>query len=353
VARKPKPYLHQGWYVTGAGGKYTKLCREVEGPERAAALLADLLAGKPPAPADGLTLAAAFSLYMNHADSYYRLPSGKASNEPNCIRHAWAELLTLYGDMPAASLTRQHVAAARQRMVDRKLARLTINKSLGRIKRAIRWLVQSGHLPDQCYTTLLILENLKPHRSPAVETEEVTPVSGNDFECTLPYLTEPWNCLARLQWYSGMRPGEVCGLKLGHLDKRKGDVWYADFRKEHKMAYRGRKRVVVLGPQAIDILRPAVDRAALLGRDSVFFVTRQMRQPTVMAYDHAVARACDKAGVSRWHPNQIRHSYLTWVRENFGLDVAQAVAGHARADVTQVYAALATEKAEIAAKSPR
>jgi hypothetical protein len=37
-------------------------------------------------------------------------------------------------------------------------------------------------------------------------------------------------------------------------------------------------------------------------------------------------------------PNQLRHLHLTEVRRRFGLEAAQVAAGHARADVTQVYA---------------
>ena len=90
------------------------------------------------------------------------------------------------------------------------------------------------------------------------------------------------------------------------------------------------------------------------------------------AYEHAIARACDKAfpapyplgqcrgeSVSEWHerltaeertelaawqsahrwaPNQLRHTFATEVRKVHGLEAAQVLLGHARADVTQVYA---------------
>ena len=39
-----------------------------------------------------------------------------------------------------------------------------------------------------------------------------------------------------------------------------------------------------------------------------------------------------------WHPNQLRHTKATEVRQQFGLEAAQVVLGHATADVTQVYA---------------
>jgi len=40
----------------------------------------------------------------------------------------------------------------------------------------------------------------------------------------------------------------------------------------------------------------------------------------------------------RWHPNQLRHTFATRVRKQHGLEAAQVLLGHARADVTQVYA---------------
>jgi integrase len=51
-----------------------------------------------------------------------------------------------------------------------------------------------------------------------------------------------------------------------------------------------------------------------------------------------VARACDRAGVPHWHPNQLRHLFATEVRRRYGLEAAQVALGHAKADVTQVYA---------------
>ena len=39
-----------------------------------------------------------------------------------------------------------------------------------------------------------------------------------------------------------------------------------------------------------------------------------------------------------WAPNRLRHTRATEVRKQFGLEAAQVILGHAKADVTQVYA---------------
>ena len=49
-------------------------------------------------------------------------------------------------------------------------------------------------------------------------------------------------------------------------------------------------------------------------------------------------RAYGKAGVPVWTPHRLRHNAATQIRKEFGLEAAQLLLGHARADVTQVYA---------------
>jgi site-specific recombinase XerC len=54
--------------------------------------------------------------------------------------------------------------------------------------------------------------------------------------------------------------------------------------------------------------------------------------------------ADDPAAVEKWRsehhwfPNQLRHTAGTEIRRRFGLEAAQTVLGHSKADVTQVYA---------------
>jgi integrase len=70
--------------------------------------------------------------------------------------------------------------------------------------------------------------------------------------------------------------------------------------------------------------------------------TRPSRRPgrsyRAVTYNRAVARACEKAGVPRWHVNQVRHMHATEVRRRYGLEAAQVALGHSQANVTQVYA---------------
>jgi integrase len=40
----------------------------------------------------------------------------------------------------------------------------------------------------------------------------------------------------------------------------------------------------------------------------------------------------------KWCPLQLRHTAATTIRKRFGLEAAQTVLGHSKADVTQIYA---------------
>ena len=81
--------------------------------------------------------------------------------------------------------------------------------------------------------------------------------------------------------------------------------------------------------------------------------TKRKRPPgeryTANSYQKAIRTACHAAGVVPWHSHQLRKAAATAIRAALGLEAAQHVLGHVRADVTQLYAerdlALAVEAA--------
>jgi integrase len=56
------------------------------------------------------------------------------------------------------------------------------------------------------------------------------------------------------------------------------------------------------------------------------------------SYRRAIRRACIKAGIPVWHPNQLRHCRLTEIRRQYGLEASKACAGHREIGTTQIYA---------------
>ena len=75
---------------------------------------------------------------------------------------------------------------------------------------------------------------------------------------------------------------------------------------------------------------------------------RPSKRPKRDHYDTASYRRAIKYGIVKakangvqilsWHPHQLRHSRATEVRRQYGVEGAQVALGHARADVTEIYA---------------
>ncbi|WP_162271889.1 tyrosine-type recombinase/integrase [Gemmata sp. SH-PL17] len=217
-----------------------------------------------------------------------------------------------------------------------------MNQHIGRIKRAVKWWVEEKLIPDAVADSLLLLPPLPAFRSAARETEPVGAVEWGVVQATVEQLVEPWRSLVMYQWWTGQRPGEACGLLVEWVTLTE-DGGRVDFGLNHKTGWRGTEKTLPIGPQAANVLRPWIESAKLRSREFVFATTwtargAEPRRTIPPSYARAVLRACKAAKVEPWHPNQLRHSFATRVRAALGLEAAQHALGHARADVTQIYA---------------
>lgn len=328
--------------------------------------------------AAGPTIAELSLSYARHVRDYYK---GDAPRQHH-ISRAIRALRLAYGTTPAADFGPLALASLQQGFVREKLSRGTVNSRVGELKRLFKWAVAKQLVPPSVFHGLECVEGLRRGHTEAREPKPIQPVDDAVVEATLPYLPPLLADMLRLQRLTGMRPGEVCTIRPADVD-RSQEVWM--YRPEsHKTSYLGRDRAIPLGPQAQDVLRPYLLRDAEAycfqpaesetKRHATQRANRktpvqpsqrnrrkrnQKRPPTTGhygkdAYRRAVARAVEIANRQRskaaaeqgtapdllphWHPNQLRHSMATRVRKLFGLEAAQVVLGHSRADITQIYA---------------
>lgn len=321
--------------------------------------------------------------FWRHALEHYRRPDGTPTQEISEYRQAFKVLRGLYGHTRATDFGPLSLKAVRAAMVGKGWARTLVNRRVGRVKRAFKWAASEQLVPVSVFQGLGTVAGLERGRSAAPEMEPVLPVAWGHVERTLPFLRPNIRAMIAVQWYTGMRPGEVCALRPADID-RSGRVWV--FRPAYsKMSYAGRKRAVLIGPLAQAVLaqfapadpagyyfspaasvdqfhaeRAANRRTPLYPshakRNAAKRVKERERKPaaryTNKSYGYAIRRAVARANwplveaaveldlhVPDWAPNQLRHAHGTAVRHRFGLEAAQVALGHARADVTQVYAA--------------
>jgi integrase len=281
----------------------------------------------------GLTVNELILAYWRHVEQHYRRPDGTPTNEQNEYRLVLRAVRAMYGHTAAADFGPLALKAVRQRMVESGLCRGVINQRVGRVKRMFKWAVGEELVPHGVYAALATVAGLAKGRSAARETEPVRPAPEAFVDAVLPLVRPPVAAMIEVQRLTGARPGEVCRMRAKDLDTS-GPIWL--FRPaRHKTEYRGRCRVIAVGPRAQAVIKP------FLGPDlgaCLFAPARGTAHYTNVTYAKAVGRACRKAGVPPWSPNRLRHNHATEVRRRFGLEAAGAALGHARMSATEIYA---------------
>ncbi len=331
-----------------------------------ARLVAECAVGRP-APADGLTVSELLLVFLRHAERHYRRADGTNTDELANYKQVLRLVRETHGQIPAAAFGPLALKAVRQRMIDRGWSRKNVNQQVGRVRRIFKHGVENELVPPSVLQSLKAVGGLQAGRSAARETAPVPPVPDSVVDLTLPHLNRHVAGLVRFQRLTGCRPGDAVRLRRCDVDPSKG-VWV--FRPHHhKLAHKNIDRAVYLGPQAQALLaefptaspdehvfsprRERDERNAkrAAGRKTKYYASRQgwqqrkaepQRAPgeryTVASYGYAVRRACAKHKIESWAPNQLRHSFATRVRKEHGLEAAQVLLGHSKADVTQVYA---------------
>jgi integrase len=300
--------------------------------------------------------------YFRHAQAYY-VKDGRPTSEQDNIRQALRFLRQLYGASPAVEFGSVALANVRQAMIAAGRSRKLINKDVHRIRGMFGWAVEKELLPVDVHQALRRLKGLRQGRTEARETAPVEPVAEESIRAILPHVSPQVAAMIQLQHLCGARPQEVVTIRPVEVDVS-GEVWLYHPR-HHKMEHFDRRKVIMLGPRAQEILRPWLERDAgsycfVPAETSAWHYRRSRRKAipetqveegeskvlklrpglkyTRHSYRVAVQRACKRAGIEPWSPRQLRQTRATAIRKAFGLEAAKAVLGHTDTKITEIYA---------------
>ncbi|HVL15555.1 MAG TPA: site-specific integrase, partial [Gemmata sp.] len=199
--------------------------------------------------------------FMRWALTHYRTPDGMPTTEIGEFKWSIRPVRELYGLTRAAEFGPRALAAIQAHMVGLGWCRTLVNRRIDRVKRVFKWAASQELVPVTVHQALRTLAGLRRGRTEARESEPVRPVDPALVVETLPFLTPHLRVMVELQRLTGMRPGEVCQLRFGDVD-RGGESWvYRPSR--HKTAHHGRSRVIHFGPRARAVV------TAFLLRDGV------------------------------------------------------------------------------------
>ncbi len=312
-----------------------------------------------PADATPLTVSELILAYFKFAQTHY-VKHGEPTSEQECLKQALRPVRQLYGTTPATEFGPRAFKNVRQSMIDAGRARKSINKDAHRIKRMYRWAVEEEMLAPDVYQKLRAVAPLAKGKTPARETGKVPPVPAEHVAAVLPHLPPPVAAMVQLQLLIGARPQEVMGLRPCDLTVGDGVWYFAPL--VHKTEHLDREKCIVLGPMAMAVLRPFLERDpeayCFSPAESVTWQHERSRTRPVKpgkvarkpeeyvnakytrhSYRLAVQRACRRAKVAVWSPRQLRHTRASQIRAAFGnLEAAKAVLGHTDTRVTEMYA---------------
>ena len=340
-----------------------------------------------------LTVAELAVLYVErHALTHYR-KGGQSTSELKCIQLALRHLVKVHGKTRVLDFGPVALKQVRQAMVDAGYQRKSINRHIGRIRRAFKWGVAEQLFPVATLTALETVDGLLAGRCDAPEGEPVRAISQAAIDAVEPYVSRPvWGAI-RVQLLTGMRPGEVLAMRGCDLNMS-GEIWEYTVT-GHKTVHHGKTRTVFIGPKAQIVIReflttdlqaylfrPAEGRGEYLSQfDDPEQDTQAGERYSGISYLVAIRRACErafgmpdelrkippanqskklktpdarKAFLSKrkrllraaaewrrahvWSPNQLRHSAATIIRREAGLEVARCVLGHSSAVTSEIYA---------------
>lgn len=264
--------------------------------------------------------------FLRHAVGHYVRVDGSATHEVDEYRLTIRYVASLYSHVPAREFGPLALKTLRQKFIDAGWCRSIVNRRVNRVRHLFKWAVAEELVPPSIREALSAVAGLQRGRSKVREAVPVEPVAVERVEAVLPFLRPEVAAMVQVQLLSGMRPGEVCTLRPAEID-RSGPVWL--YRPtQHKTGWRGKSRVIVIGPKAQEILEPftpsdgsdyyfsprrAVDRLhaeraanritprypSHMDRNASKRVAEPLRSPAEhydgVSYGHAIARACDRA----------------------------------------------------------
>jgi integrase len=270
-------------------------------------------------------------------------------------------LLDLYGSENAAEFGPLKLKRVREEMIRRVWTRHYINVSVGRIKRCFTWAASEELIPASVVEGLKTVAGLRQDRG-GREKDPVGAVPDDVVDRTLAAFRpgSPFVAMIKLQRLTGMRPGELLRLTPDAID-RTTDPWTYQ-PKRHKSQHHNRGRTVFFGPRAQSILSPILALkvgGARLFRASRCSYWRAIERASARAFPHPTlagipekeltdeqrAELAEWQKTNHWHPKMLRHAAATEVRRSDGLEAAQVILGHARANITEIYAERDADKA--------
>ncbi len=294
-----------------------------------------------------LTVSRLAVLFLKHAEKEY-VRNGKPTGETANFRTALKQLTNMYYGVRVIDFGPKKLKQLQASMVPSGYAQQTINGVVRRIRQVFDWGVSEEIVPGRIAQDLHTVAGLRAGRTTAPAPQPKRAIDPESVYAIKPFVTRPVWGIIQFMLLTGCRPSEALALKWSEIDNS-GDVWF--YRPgHHKTSHRGKSRSIAIGPKCQQVLNGLRE---LSRSDFVFDPQVGMDEFVRKAYgpkakarkvgdcytnhglNSAVRVACDKAGIPRWSPGQLRKTRATQARQQGDLETAQQVLGHSSKQTTE------------------
>lgn len=213
----------------------------------------------PPPTVDGRAEPYGFSVnevllaYLGYAERHYRGPDGNPTEEVAAVKRVARHVREVYGHTPAREFGPLALKAVRHRFVGLGWGRRSVKQQVERVRRVFKWAVAEELVPPAVHQALAAVAGLQRGRTDAREPDPVGPVEDAAVDAVLPHLNRHVRGLVEFQRLTGCRPGEACAVRRRDIDTGRAVWLYRPLR--HKGSWRGKSRVIALGPKAQALVR--------------------------------------------------------------------------------------------------
>lgn len=305
--------------------------------------------------------------YQAWASHRFRKGGAQTTHAVRIARATGLLVTAGFGRVPAADFSSRHLRQFQAYLAgdpDQRWSCRTMNAYVQTVRAMFRWGISQEFFGParQAMTILDALRLVEPVRpgcaleggKPPRETPGTTPVDLDVVRATQLQLEPTVAAMIEVQLLTGMRPMEVVRVAPKDITPGRDGVHVFHARGvAAKLAHRGTRRMVAIGPKAWEILssrapanpslpyfRPSDARAERRQDGGEGLRLGPIPDPdryTRTMYQKAISRACKAKDLPLWAPNQLRHVAATAIATCEGLEVARLVLGHSRQSMTVNY----------------
>ena len=271
-------------------------------------------------------------------EAFVRSVSSLSANTVEAYRRdvgdfvVWAERARLAGPADVDHLVLRRYLSF---LGTRRMAKRSIARKAAALRRYFAWLTRTGALPTDPSRRLTAPrgEGRLPH---VLKTEELTALFEDRGTAAPVDLRD--RAVVELLYGSGLRVGELCGLRPPDVDLVRGQVlvWGKG----------SKQRQLPMSESSVEAMAAWLERgrgplrAAETPADALFLNARGRRLTP-----RDVRRILDRRAASPTHPHALRHTYATHLLDG-GADLraVQELLGHENLATTQLYTHVSKER---------